>query len=89
MKPSGIILYVIKSCHAKKSAYLRVLTLEIATLESRPRSKGHALHIHNFAIPSYNAFHKVKSESFDHNFLYTAFLLHKVFVFEYYCEEYP
>ena len=37
----------------------------------------------------YNAFHKVKSESFDHSFLYKAFLLHKVFVFEYYCEEYP
>ena len=78
-----------KKLSCKKSAYLRVLTLEIATLEPRSRSKGHALHIHNFAIPSSNSFHKVKLESFDLNLLYTAFLVNKVFVFGYYCKEYP
>ena len=67
MKPSGIILYVIKAVMQKKSAYLRVLTLEIATLEPRSRPKGHAFLIHNFDIPSSNSFHEVKLESFDHN----------------------
>ena len=77
-----------KKLSCKKSAYLCVLTLEIATLEPRSRSKGHALHIHNFAIPSSNSFHKVKLESFDLNLLYTAFLVNKVFVFGYCCKEY-